>query len=274
VDGRRLGLALVLALLISIVVTSVFYVRISKQQAANKPKMRQIVAVNADMQPGTPLTAENLKTIDWPEAVPLEGAIAKKEDAVGKVLFYGVQANEPLRERDFASANSSLGLAAKIPDGMRAVAIKVNEVNNVAGFLNPGSRVDVLLTAREENSNVTRTVLQNLQVLSVGKNIQPNPEGKPENVSVITVLASPEESQKLALAQSQGTVQFVLRNGGDAAKVEVKPFDAAQLGGAPAKASLDPNRPRKVVSKPKPEIYTVETVAGNKTSVTSFPEPK
>ncbi|PYX81718.1 MAG: Flp pilus assembly protein CpaB, partial [Acidobacteria bacterium] len=112
-------------------------------------------------------------------------------------------------------------LAAKIPDGMRATAVKTNEVMSVAGFMFPGSRVDVLVTIRGENntaSTITRTVLQNVQVLSTGTKIDPDPDGKPENIGVVTLLVSPEQSEKLALAQNQGTVHFVLRNGGDSAE--------------------------------------------------------
>ena len=141
-DTRRLGFALMVALVISIAVTSVFYSRVARQQAANRPKTRKIVSVNAALQPGTPLTTDNLSEIDWPESIPLDGAITKKEDAVGRVLAYSIGANEPLMERHLAGAGSSLGLSAKIPNGMRATAIKVNEVNNIAGFLSPGAKVD------------------------------------------------------------------------------------------------------------------------------------
>src|SRR3954451_4350892 len=187
-DTRRLGFALMVALVISIAITSVFYLRITRNQAANRPKTKKIVSASVALQPGTPLTTENLGEIEWPESVPLEGAISKREDAVGRVLFYGIGANEPLLERDLASTGSSLGLAAKIPNGMRATAIKVNEVNNIAGFLFPGAKVDVLVTLRgENNSNTTRTVLQNVHVLSAGSKIEPDPQGKPENVGVITM---------------------------------------------------------------------------------------
>jgi pilus assembly protein CpaB len=268
-DTRRLGFALMVALVISIAITSVFYSRISRQQAANRPKTKKIISAAADLQPGTPLTAENLGEIDWPETVPLEGMITKREDAVGRVLFYSIGANEPLRERDLAGASSSLGLAAKIPNGMRATAIKVNEVNNIAGFLFPGAKVDVLVTLRgENNSNTTRTVLQNVQILSAGNKIEPDPQGKPENVGVVTMLVTPEESEKLALAQNLGPIQFVLRNGGDSVKQNPAPVDVAQLSGAPAKVAQPANRAHAV--RNQSTVYVVETVAGGKTTVSKF----
>lgn len=256
-----------IALVLSIAVTSVFYVRLSHQEAANRPKMKKLVSAAVALSPGTPITEESVTEIDWPESVPLEGAITKKEDALKRVLIYSVAAKQPLFEHDFAEAGSSLGLSAKIPDGMRAAAIRVNEVNNVAGFLNPGSKVDVLATLRgENNQSSTRTVLQNIQVLAAGNKTEPDPQGKPENVSVITLLVTPEESQKLALAQQQGTIQFVLRNGGDQAKTDTAPVSSAELQGAP---HVVPHvSARRAVALP---TITVETVAGGKSTVAKFP---
>src|SRR6266403_855663 len=201
---RRLGFALVAALVISLGITSVFYVRITRTQAASRPKTKRILAAAVALQPGTPISAENLTEIDWPVNVPLEGLIEKKEDVAGHVLMYAVALNQPVLRRDLA-ASASLGLSAKMPDGMRATAVKTNEVTNIAGFIFPGSHVDVLVTLRGDNntSSTTHTVLQNVQVLATGSKTDPDPNGKPENVSVVTLLVTPEESEKLALAQSQ-----------------------------------------------------------------------
>src|SRR5712692_2600426 len=232
---RRFGFALLAALVISLGMTSVLYLRISRTQASGRTKTKRIVAAALALQPGAPITAENLTEINWPVNVPLEGLIEKKQDITGHVLMYGVAANEPVLQRDLASS-ASLGLAAKIPDGMRATAVKTNEVTNVAGFIFPGSHVDVLVTLRPENntaSTVTRTVIQNAQVLSTGTKMDPDPNGKPENVTVVTLLVTPEQSEKLALAQNQGTVQFVLRNGGDSVNPETPAVDMAGLTGMP-----------------------------------------
>src|SRR5215813_2960841 len=239
---RRLGFALLAAVVISLAMTSVFYVRISRTQAGARPKTKRIVAAAAALQPGTPITAENLTEINWPENVPLEGLLEKKEDAAGHVLMYGVAANQPVLRRDLA-ASASLGLAAKIPDGMRATAVKTNEITNVAGFIFPGSHVDVLVTLKPDNivaDTQTRTVLQNVQVLSTGTKMDPDPNGKPENVTVVTVLVAPEQSEKLALAQTQGTIHFALRNGADTSSSEVAPVDMAGLAGIPKNPAKPP----------------------------------
>src|SRR6266571_4437213 len=186
---RRLGFALVAALVISLGITSVFYARITRTQASARAKTKRIVAAAVALQPGTPISAENLTQIDWPVNVPLEGLIEKKEEVIGHVLMYAVAVQQPVLRRDLASS-ASLGLSAKIPDGMRATAVKTNEVTNIAGFIFPGSHVDVLVTLKPENiaSTETRTVLQNVLVLSTGTKMDPDPNGKPENVNVVTLL--------------------------------------------------------------------------------------
>jgi pilus assembly protein CpaB len=277
---RRLGFALFAALLISIAVTSFFYIHMTRRQGA-KPQMKRVIAAATTLQPGSPLTAENLTEVNWPATVSLEGLIDKKEDAIGRILILQVEANEPVLKHDLAP-NGSYGLAAKIPSGMRATSIKTNEVMDLSGFLFPGSRVDVLVTLRGDNmaSTTTRTVLQNVQVLATGNKTEPDPNGKPENVSVVTLLVTPDESEKLALAQNQaaqnqGTIHFVLRNGGDSATPATAPVDMAQLAGLPRKPEQKPMAKRNVAVKtPEPAVYTVETVTGGKVIVTKFPETK
>jgi len=259
---------------ISLGITSVFYARITRTQASARAKTKRIVAAAVALQPGTPISAENLTEIDWPVNVPLEGLIEKKEEVTGHVLMYAVAVQQPVLRRDLASS-ASLGLSAKIPDGMRATAVKTNEVTNIAGFIFPGSHVDVLVTLKPENiaSTETRTVLQNVLVLSTGTKMDPDPNGKPENVNVVTLLVTPEQSEKLALAQNQGTIHFVLRNGGDSASPDVRPVDIAELAGI-AKKQLEPvvKHVKQVAAVVKlPEVYTVETVVNGKITVTKFP---
>ena len=281
---RRLGLALAASLVISIGVTSIFYVRITRTQVSARPQTKRVVGAAVALQPGTPIAAEHLIEIDWPKNAALGGLIEKKEDVAGHVLMYAVAANEPVLRRDLA-AGASLGLAAKIPDGMRASAVKTNEVMNVAGFILPGSRVDVLVTLRSESNStsttIARTVLQNVQVLSTGTKMDPDPNGKPENVTVVTLLVTPEESEKLALAQNQGTIQFVLRNGGDSVNLETPAVDMADLTGVqkmppPQPEMAHPKRVAAVVKPPDaavvkpPDAYVVETVANGKVTIATF----
>ena len=270
---RRLGFALVAALIISIVITSAFYMNMKSHQPSSQTK--HVIAASSALQQGTPLTAENLTEVDWPLNVSVQGLMDKKEDAIGRVLIYGVDAKEPLLKHDLA-AGGSYGLAAKIPDGMRAISVKTNEVSDVAGFIFPGSHVDIMVTLHGDNGGVaTRTVLQNIQVLATGTKTEPDPNGKPENVSVVTLLVTPEESEKLALAQnqSQGSIHFALRNGGDIASPNTTPVDMADLTGAPRKAAQPEVRVKhRAAPKAGPApSFSVETISGGKASVTTFP---
>jgi len=153
---------------------------------------------------------------------------------------------------------------------MRATALKSNEVIGVAGFLFPESHVDVLVTYHNEVSPtpMTQIVLQDAEVLAAGQKIEPDPQGKPETVSVVTLLLAPEDAQRVVLASTQGTVQFVLRNSADHGKVNDVPINLWQL------SKMTPSPPALVKSGehfvPKTHAYTVETIAGDKREVNSF----
>ena len=139
----------------------------------------KVVVAAKPLDTGTPLTADDLTLMDWPSNVPLEGAFHKPEDLNGRVAMYPIALKEPIRDGLLAAPGASVGLTAKIPDGMRAVAVVTNEVNNVSGFLFPGSHVDVLVSFHPERINkdaITTTVLQNVEVLSTGERLQAGPE--------------------------------------------------------------------------------------------------
>jgi pilus assembly protein CpaB len=271
VDTRRLGIAIVVALVLSLGVTGLFYVRFARQQAANRPKTVRVFAAAKDIQAGVPVAVTSLKSMDWPNTLAVQEMVTKQEDVVGHVLIASIPANEPIFQHDIVSPGNS-GLSARIPDGLRAVAVKTNEVNNLAGFLFPGSRVDVLATLRgENNKSYNRTVLQNVQVLSAGEKIVADPNGKPENVKIVTVLVTPEESQKLALAMEQGTIQLALRNQSDAQKVEPVTLSMSDLEGLPPRPVQHTTvTPKGIVSPKAISVYAVETIAGAKSSVAKF----
>lgn len=270
---RRLGLAIALALVLSLCVTGLFYARFARQQAAYRAKSQKIIAADKDIQAGVPVPAASIKLIDWPNSLPVNGTLTRAEDVVGHVLIAPVGANEPIFQHDVASPGNS-GLSAKIPDGLRAVAIKTNELNNLAGYLFPGSRIDVLATLRgNDNKSYIRTVLQNVQVLSAGEKMVADPDGKPENVKIVTVLVTPEESQRLGLAMEQGTIQLALRNQGDAKRVDTASLSVSDLENLPHKPDRDPASPSKnIFPKKAASFYVVETIAGAKSTVSKFVE--
>src|SRR5271169_198518 len=222
-----------MALVVSVVVTFFLYTHIKRQYAMTSRPIK-IVAAARPLEPGQPLTAEDLTLANWPANVPLSGAASRPEAFLGRIVLYPIAAQEPIREPLLAAPGAAVGLTAKIPDGMRAVAIQTNEVNNVSGFLFPGCHVDALVTFRptDGKDSVTMTVLQNVAVLSTGEKLQPDPAGKPQNVKEVTVLLTPDDAQKLVLASNQGTVQFVLRNGSDQLQAQQRPVGLKDLQGA------------------------------------------
>jgi len=271
-DIRRLSFALFIALVLSAGATYLLYSRIKSQKSAAPVTMKVVAAVD-QLAAGTALAPQNLKIVDWPASIPLAGAFSRPDQVIGRSLIYPVNANQPLVANDLAAPGSGLGLSVKIPDGMRAISIRSNDVVGVAGFLYPGSHVDVLLTFRPDNASapLTQTILQNVDVLTAGQTLEPDPKGRPQAVNVVTLLLNPRDAQKLVLATQQGSVQFVLRNGADQNKPEQKPVLTSQLM---ADVAPPVPRPHVAAAAPKaprpPDYYTVETIQGEKHTVTKF----
>src|SRR5215471_12680733 len=177
--------------------------------------MSQIVVAAQSVSLGSRLTEADLRLAPWPRAVPLEGSFRNISDVVGRGVVISMIPNEPVLDSKLAAKGSGAGLTAAIPDGMRAVSVKVNDVIGVAGFVVPGSRVDVILSGSPVNNGdiqMSKVILENIQVLAAGQNVATDANGKPLSVQVVTLLVTPEDSQKLALATVEGKVQLALRN--------------------------------------------------------------
>jgi pilus assembly protein CpaB len=248
------------------------YNRIKRQLA--RGAATKVVVCTAELQPGTVLTEDKLTLAEWPASMQLAGSFKAPAEVVGRILVYPIAAHEPIREQLLAAPGSAIGLTAKIPEGMRAVAVVTNELNNVSGFLFPGSHVDVLVTLSQQAAGgpqeaLTKTILQNVEVLSTGEKLQPGPSEKPQNVKVVTVLLNPDDAQKLMLATNEGTVQFVMRNGSDQEQLEQKPSDIRELRGGVAEPPKVTKAP-KPTAPPKVAVYEVETFDGAKKSVVKF----
>jgi pilus assembly protein CpaB len=253
-------------------ITYLFYRRTVANAAQRKAV--QIVAAATDLPVGTTVSQKDTILLDWySDALP-SGAFTKTEGVVGHPLLYPMAAKEPILQRDLGLEGSGIGLAGKIPEGMRAVAMRSNEVIGVAGFLYPGSKVDLLMTFTPPGANMplTQTVLQNVEVLTAGQTIEP--QGKPQSVNVVTLLLSPADSQKLQLANAQGNIQFVLRSGADQKSAELRPtrLDELVVGQKQAPPVVAApgvkHAPRKAV--PQTPIYLMEVIQGTQRSVQKF----
>lgn len=217
---RKLLTVLGVSLVFALVVSSIFY-QLSSRSAgpkrAENEDFRDVVVATKALDIGSTVRAEDLKLQKVPTSAFPKGAFSKVEDVVDRPVMSSILIEEPVVDGRLAQRGSGAGLAPMIPVGMRAVTVRVNDVVGVAGFVLPGMRVDVLITGDPPGTSqrITRTVLQNILVLSAGKTIQSDATGKPVDAPSVTVLVSPAQAEVLTLAGNTGRIQLVLRNGGD-----------------------------------------------------------
>lgn len=233
-NPRRILFALTLALIVSGACTWVASRALRAQPAGRAGLTLHYAAPSRSLQAGEVLKPESLELVAWPDTDPLDGAFAATGGLAGRELLFPLDKGQPILDRHLSAPGAGTGLASRIPNGMRAVALRSDEVVGVAGFLLPGSHLDVLVTYRSDDAPepVTATVLQNAVVAAVGNRIEPDPDGKPSAVTVVTLLLTPEEAERAVLASNQGTIHFVLRNGGDQSSNTQSPIALSQLAGA------------------------------------------
>jgi pilus assembly protein CpaB len=243
---------------------------------------RHAVVAAAAMPMGARLTRDSVKLVDWPERTPLPDGFTDVNAVVDRGLVASVGENEPITERKLAPKEAGAGLPPAIPPGMRAMSVKVNEVIGVAGFVVPGTKVDVLVTLRQKGESYSRAVVENAQVLTAGtKYDQENPkkDGKPTPSTVVTLMVTPQDAERIALAQTEGQLMLALRNPLDTSSVETHGVRTAGLfggsapeapaTGAPAarpvrkSAPVAPVAPA-VEATPRSSIYTVEAIRAAK----------
>lgn len=200
-----------------------------------------MVAAN-DLTVGSRVEARDIKIIKVHQEDLPPGAPRKMADVIGHGIIVPITRGQFILPNYLAQENAGAGLPALIPPGMRAVSVRVNEVVSVAGFVTPGTRVDVLLTGSPSGSGdeETTTVLKDVTVLASGHTLERNTNGEAQTASVITLLVTPEDAQRLTLASSQGRIQLALRNPLDTKQDEVAPASSHLLfrGGAPAPAPV------------------------------------
>jgi len=250
-------------------ITLLFYRRMGRPA---QPAPSRIVAAARDLPVGATLTREDVTLLNWYSGSLPQGAFTKTEAVVGRPLLFPLGAKQPVIDRDLGLPGAGIGLAGKIPEGMRAIAVRSNEISGVAGFLYPGSQVDCMVTFTPPGGRVprTQTVLQNVKVLAAGQTIEPDPQGKPEKVNVVTVLLNPEDSQKLELASAQGNIQFVLRSGADHGQAALRPTTLDQI--FPSEKPPVLARRAKHVPRPAKPVYMLEVIQGTKRSEEKFEE--
>jgi pilus assembly protein CpaB len=275
--NRRVLVILLIAFFIAAAFTYMVVRMIHNQvSAAKPPATTMVVATKSNIKLGTILTDDNLTTVEITGTAPKGAILAKdKKSVVGRGVVSDLYEGEPIIENRLAASGSGGGLAATIPPGMRACAVKVDEVVNVSGFVTPGMRVDVLIAGTPPGQQSVgqgpeaRTLLQNIQVLSAGTDFQKDAEGKAKAVQVVNLLVTPEQAEILSLASNQVKIQLVLRNPLDTKVAEVPGTATSNLFSGQVGASGKTRR----VTKAAPRYFTIVVLNGSKKTEEKFASP-
>ncbi len=242
------------------------------------PSSTQVVVAARELAIGELLSDADVKLVNWPGNTVPAGYARSIADVVGRGITTRVALNEPLLDSKLADRGQG-GLTITIPEGMRAMGLRVDEVIGVAGFITPQTRFDVLLTVEDSQNSgatdrsVTKVVLQNIQALAAGTRIERDPEGKPLNTTVLTVLVTPEDAEKLALAQSKGRIQLALRNMIDVRDVRT---DGARLSelltglNATTRRTTPARTGAPAATTPQSSAATVEVIKGGTRALIRF----
>ena len=254
-----------LALCISFAFSSAVMLLLGRGARNHGPVVPELkyVALAADVEIGQVITEADLLEVSWPVARGLEGGLTARTQAAGRTALVPLKKGQPLLAQYLSAPGAGTGLASRIPDGMRAVALRSDEIVGVGGFVHPGSHVDVLVTCRvrADVELSTVTALENAEVIATGQRSQPDPSGKPELVTVVTLLLTPENAERAVIAASQGSVHLVLRNNTDTRASAPNPMQLSSLAGTPP--APKPSVPKKadVVRAPnRLSEPTIETV--------------
>lgn len=271
-NRTRLLLIGVLALALGFVVSVLVYKNLQiRSGALNEPGVEVIVAAD-DLQVGARVEEHDIKVIKIPGSDLPPGAPRRRSDVLGHGVIIPISKGEFILTNKLAGENAGAGLPALIPPGMRAVPVRVNEVVSVAGFVTPGTRVDVLLTATPPGSSEqqTTTVLQDIAVIASDKRLERNASGEAQNTAVVTLLVTPDDAQRLTLATSEGKIQLALRNPLDTRQEDVASSSARGLFHGMAPPPTTPAPVHRAVVKtappppPPPTGVSVEIYQGDK----------
>ena len=274
---NRLKIALVVAVFFGLIAAYGIYnfLRQQKDVAESlRTATQNVVVASKDIPAGTTINDEMIKkgmvkTIPWPKTSVPGGSFASPEQIIGKTNRVKIIANEPILESRLAGEGA--GLTARLEQGKRAMAVKVDEIIGVSGFIVPDDRVDVIVTTVPPGSNnqenrMSKIVLQNKRVLSVAQNVEQK-EGKPQVARSITLEVSPEEAEKLSLASQEGQIVLALRATGDVSEAKTIGSNKRDLLSVAMAPKKTPAVGRQVAP---PDKYQVEVIQGNNRKVVEF----
>ena len=277
-NRNRLLMIGFVALALGALVSLVVYQKLQGRATVDNRAGVDVVLATGDLSVGSKIEDKDIKVVRFPTGDLPPHIYNQKSQVIGRGVVLPIAQGEFVLPGKLAGANAGYGMPSLIPPGMRAVSVRVNEVVSVAGFVQPGTRVDVLLTGNPNGSNEqqTTTVLENVAVLATGQKLERNAAGEASSAPVITLLVSPDDAQKLTLAGNQGHIQLTLRNPVDTRQEElpsVKTDTLYRNVSAPAPVAATP-RPRSkktmAMAPAAPAVYEIEVIRGEKKDVTKF----
>lgn len=256
---RRFGIVLLIAIIVAVLAGYGVYSTIQRAQADAQVPTGMVVVAAVDLPEGHILTASDAKVASIPRSVLPPGAYTTTDSVIGRVTRIPVFVGEALVPGRLAPIGSGAGLEVKIAPGKRAMAVKIDEVAGLSGLIQPNSRVDVLVTVRDEVANSqqrAKLFMSNMRVLSVGTQLERGPDGRPLNATTAALEVTPTEAEQLAIASNQGRIQLVLRGYGDPDTVQTK---GASINDMMKKLDIAP--PPQKAPEPKPKIVYVPAPA-------------
>jgi pilus assembly protein CpaB len=273
-NRTRLLLIGFVALALGAIVSYAVYRTLQTRTGGDATPGVEVVVAADDIPVGTKVAESDVKLVRFPVADLPANIFHLKTSVVGRGAIQPIARGEFFLSSKLAGENAGSGMPSLIPPGMRAVSVRVNEVIGVAGFVVPGTRVDVLLTGNPSGApeQQTTTVLENVAVIATGQKLERNTAGEPQLTPVITLLVSPDDAQKLTLATSQGKIQLALRNPLDTKQQELASVSTNALyKGVPMPTPASAPRPKstakhvvKTLVAAPPPVYTVEVIKGTK----------
>lgn len=277
---RRTRFVIVIVVAVSAAFASSYLVyQVAEQQAAPAPPPRvgQLVVAARSAPIGARIAADDVRVVEWPLDLMVAGGFSALEEVVGRGLVAAVVGNEPLTAAKLAPREAGVGLPSAIPPGQRAISVRVNEVIGVAGFVGPGARVDVIATLRNGQDSTARVLVSNVLVLTVGtrSDQEATLDIKPGASTVVTLAVTPEQAQRIALAQVEGQLTLTLRNPMDvdeavAPEVRLTALQGVERARSRPQPVAAPRPPRPAVvpasAAPAAAAYMVETIVAGKRS--------
>jgi len=263
------------ALALGAIVSFAVYRALQSRAAGDAPPGVDVVIAANDVPVGAKVEDRDVKVVRFPAADLPPNCFHLKSSVIGRGAVLPIAKGEFFLPNKLAGENAGSGMPSLIPPGMRAMSVRVNEVIGVAGFVVPGTRVDVLLTGNPSGASTqqTTTVLENVAVIATGQKLEKNTAGEPQLTPVITLLVSPDDAQKLTLAMAQGKIQLALRNPLDTKQQELGSVGAGALyRGVPVVPPPSAPRPKStkhtlVLTPAPPPAYSVEVYKGTKKEV-------